>query len=495
MSTFTVTIVISGVSGTVVPPEHDDGAIASRRLARRRTLRAATERHVNYMLKKTEPTAEKSGFYREQVPGLSLIGDIGDEGRGCWSLGGRAFVVAGNALFEVFADWTAQWRGQLQTVTGRVDFAQGLFSLVLVDGPNGYILKLEDNAFGQITDPDFYGSERVSFLDGKFIFVKPDSQMFYWSSGIDAAAQYDALDFASAESSPDKIVGHIVDHREIWFMGENGGEVWNPAPALDQVYARNNGASIEVGNVAVHSLQQVDNSIAWLGHDRRGQGIVWLAGGSGGYTPVRISTNEVEDALASIGDLSGAYAFVYQDAGQTFYCLQIPGAQTTWCWDASTRKWHERAEYLDSSLTPWRVTAHMYAFGTHVVIDADGKLYELDPFEYTYAGNPLYREWTTPHAAVPDRKRVMFDSLRLDITMGNTSSGISPQIELRYSNDGGETWSAWMPRSTGKIGEFGKPVKWDRLGQGRDRVWQIRSTDDAKVSIIGMAVKSKGEKS
>jgi hypothetical protein len=59
---------------------------------------------------------------------------------------------------------------------------------------------------------------------------------------------------------------------------------------------------------------------------------------------------------------------------------------------------------------------------------------------------------------------------------------------MAYSNDGGATWGAWVARSSGKLGEWAKPVKWDRLGQGRDRVWRFRATDDAKVSIIGLHV-------
>jgi hypothetical protein len=377
--------------------------------SRRRTLRAASERHVNYMLKKTEPGNEKAGFFREQVPGLTQLANPGAAIRGCFSLGNRAWFVAGDRLYQLFSDMTYTELGALQTTTGRVEMTQGLFSLVAVDGPFGYALTLADNAFGQITDPDFYGSNRVSFLDGKFQFVRPDTQQFYWSDGIDGATEYDALGFASAESSPDNIVGHIVDHRELWFLGTDSGEVWYPSPGTDQVYARNNGAAIEVGCSAAHTLQQVDNSIAWVGRDRRGQGMVWLAGGSNGYIPIRISTNEVEEAIEKVADLSGAYAWVYQDAGQTFYCLQVPGLTTTWVWDASTRKWHERADFSAGELSRSRADCHMFAFGRHIVGGSDGKLYEIDPWANLNGSDVLYREWTTPHATVPDRKRTFFD--------------------------------------------------------------------------------------
>lgn len=469
----------------------DTTALAARRLARRRTLRAASERHVNYMLKKTEPGNEKAGFYREQVPGLTELANLGAEIRGGWWTGSRLFIAAGSGLYEVFSGWTSLLLGTMNTSTGLVDMAQGLLSLVVVDGPNGYVLTLADNTFARITDADFYGSETVSFLDGKFQFVRPDTQQWYWSDGIDDAATYDALGFESAESAPDDLVGHIVDHREIWLGGTKGFEVWFSAPSGDQVYARNNGATIEVGLAAAHTLKQVDNSVMWVGQDRNGQGIVWLAGGPAGYTPTRASSNELEDALALIDDLSEAYAWVYQDAGQTFYVLQVPGCSTSWVWDASTRKWHERAEHVAGALGLWRADVFVSAFGKKIVGDSDGKLYEIDPYEYTFDGDVIYREWTSPHAAVPSNNFVFFDALSLDITAGETASGADPQIEMRYSDDGGNNWGAWMARSTGQLGEFDEHVKWVGLGRSRARVWQFRCTDDAKVSIINMAVKAK----
>jgi hypothetical protein len=463
-----------------------------RRLSRRRTLRAVSERLVNYMLKRTEPSQEKAGFYREQVPGLVLLAQLDAEIRGAWWTGSRFFVVAGADVLEVADDWTTTTIGTIGTTTGRVEFAQGLFQLVVVDGVAGYVITLASSAFAQITDPDFYPADRVMFLDGKFIFHRVDTQQWFWSSSIDAAEQYDGLDFASAESSPDKITSLIVDHREIWLFGEWSTEVWFSAPSGNQVYARNNGATIEVGCAATFTPQRIDNTVYWLGKDKHGQGIVWSAGGQG-YQPVRISDQSVEDALAKVEDLSGAWAWVYQEAGQTFYVLQVPGVETTWVYDASVRQWHERAELTDrGNLERWRASTHCFAFGTHVVGDEDGSLYQLDPYEWTNAGDPMPRIWVTPHNAIPTRNVVFYESLRLDVTVGETASGVSPNISMRYSDDGGATWGGWLHRSTGQIGQFDTVVEWHRLGSARDRVWEFRTTDDAKVSLIGMSVKAQG---
>lgn len=492
MTDFTVTFDF----GTTQTVDANDAVLtASRRLARRRTPRATIERHIGYMLKKTEPAQEKAGFYREQVPGLTLLATLAGPIRGMYWADTRCFVVAGSVLYELSSSFAAAARGTLATSTGWVEMAHGLYDLMIVDGQNGYIFGLASGSFARITAPAFYGSKRVSNLDGKFQLVRPDTQQFYWTTGVDQGNTYDALDFASAEGAPDNIVAHLVDHRELWFFGVSSTEVWSPYPNGEQVYARNNGAAIEVGCAAAMTPRKIDNTIYWMGYDKLGQGIVWSAGGSSGYTPIRISTQDLEDQVAKLTDVSGSYAWTYQDAGQTFYCLQIPGLESTWVYDASVQKWHERVDLDGANLKRWRADCHVFAFGVHLCGDSDGNVYEIDPYSYTNEGDPIYREWTTPHQADPAQRRVFYSSAVLDMTVGYTDSAVAPSIEMRYSNDAGQTWSAWSPRSTGKVGEYSKRVKWDNLGSGRNRVFQFRTTDDCKASIMGLSIDSKAGRS
>jgi hypothetical protein len=69
----------------------------------------------------------------------------------------------------------------------------------------------------------------------------------------------------------------------------------------------------------------------------------------------------------------------------------------------------------------------------------------------------------------------------------NPSLG-DPQIMLRWSDDGGHTWSNEHWASMGKIGEYGKRVIWRRLGMTtklRDRVYEVSGTDPVKIAIMG----------
>ena len=63
-----------------------------------------------------------------------------------------------------------------------------------------------------------------------------------------------------------------------------------------------------------------------------------------------------------------------------------------------------------------------------------------------------------------------------------------PQVMLRWSDDGGHTWSNEHWASMGKRGEYGTRVIWRRLGMTdklRDRVYEVSGTDPIKIAIMG----------
>jgi hypothetical protein len=65
---------------------------------------------------------------------------------------------------------------------------------------------------------------------------------------------------------------------------------------------------------------------------------------------------------------------------------------------------------------------------------------------------------------------------------------IDPQVMLRWSDDGGHTWSNSHWRSMGKTGAYGTRVIWRRLGMTlklRDRVYEVSGTDPIKIAIMG----------
>jgi hypothetical protein len=372
----------------------------------------------------------------------------------------------------------------------------GIQLFVAANGPS-YIYNADTNVFGQITDPDFPGAVTVGFLDGYFVFNEPNSQKLWVTSLLDGTS-IDPLDFASAEGAPDDIVSLIVDHREVWVFGTNSTEVWYDAGTADFPLQRIQGAFNEIGCAATYSVAKMDNSVFWLGADARGRGIVYRANG---YTGQRISTHAVEWQIQQYGNLSDAIGYTYQQDGHSFYVLIFPQADTTWVYDAATQAWHERAGWSNGVFTRHRSNCQM-AFNNQVIVGdyQNGNIYAFDLD--VYADNGQIQKWLRSWRALPtgqnNLKRTAHHTLQLNCESGvglNLGQGEDPQVMLRWSDDGGHTWSNEHWSGMGKIGEYYRRVFWRRLGMTlklRDRVYEISGTDPVKIAIMGAELQLSG---
>jgi hypothetical protein len=330
----------------------------------------------------------------------------------------------------------------------------------------------------------------VAYLDGYFIFNPPNSQRFYLTALLDGTS-VDPLDFASAEGSSDGLVALIVDHRELWLFGTDSIEVWYDAGLSDFPFVRIQGAFNELGCAAPYSVAKLDNGLFWLGSDARGKGIVYRAEG---YTGKRMSTHAVEWQIQQYGDISDAIGYTYQQDGHAFYVLIFPSANTTWVFDVATQAWHERAGFVNGDFTRHRSNCQM-AYNNEVIVGdyQNGNIYSFDLD--VYADNGQIQKWLRSWRALPtgqnNLKRTTQHSMQLDCETGvglNVGQGEDPQAMLRWSDDGGHTYSNEHWKSLGKIGVFQRRAIWRRLGMTlklRDRVYEVSGTDPVKIAIVG----------
>jgi hypothetical protein len=361
-----------------------------------------------------------------------------------------------------------------------------LTQVMIVDSADyrGYIYTPSTTTFAQITHVDWPTASQAVYQDGYFIVMKPDTDEFYISANEDGTT-WDAADFIRAEGSPDLGVALVSEKRELWYFQEATTEIFYNSGDATFPFERIQGAYMNMGCAAAFSVASLDNSLFWLGRDKRGRNIVLRASG---YTPQRISTHPLEYQIESYSDVSDAFAYAYQQEGHTFYVLTFPTGNATWVYDASTGLWHERQSF--DGLTDRRHLANCYSFcfNKHLVGSwQDGNLYELDLDTYDDNGQMIKRIRAGQHMH-NDRKRVFYHKFELDMEFGvgldGGAQGEDPQAMLRFSDDGGHTWSNEKWASFGKIGERKKRVFWRKLGQSRDRIFEVKITDPVKVVIV-----------
>ena len=456
-----------------------------------RSVNAADNRMVN-LFPEIVPEAGKEPAYLQRAPGLRLLTTVGTGPiRGVNSFNGNLYVVSGEQLIKLDTSYTATVLGNVSGATEPVAMANnGNQLFVACNGPS-YVYNSTTDVLAQITDPDFPGALTVSYLDGYFVFIEPSSQRV-WTTELNDPTSVDPLDFASAEGDPDGLVSSIVNQSQVWLFGTNSVEVWyNAAAGAGFPLERIQGAFNEIGCAATFSVAKLDNGLFWLGQDARGTGMVYRANG---YSGMRISTHAVEWQIQQYDTISDAVAYTYQQDGHSFYVLNFPSANTTWVYDVATQAWHERAGWINGAFTRHRANCQTF-FNNNVTVGdyQNGNIYAFDLEVYT--DHDRVQKWLRSWRALPtgqnNLKRTSQHSLQLDCESGVglvDGQGSDPQIMMRFSDDGGHTWSREQWSGMGRIGEYYHRVFWRRLGMTlklRDRVYEVSGTDPVKVAIMG----------
>ena len=496
-----------------------------------RSVIASCQRSLN-LYAEQNPEDAPVPFTYYPTPGLRALSSppAAGRGRGVYrGSDGRLYVVVGQTLYRVASDWSWTSLGSLyDALTTPVSMSDNQTTLVAVDGTgNGYTVNLNTGVFGTISDPAFYGSPRVDFVDTFFVFAKPGTGQFYISDSN--AVTFDSLYFATKIGASDLLATTAVVHREIWLIGQRTTEIWINSGAPAFPYEIMNGAFIQSGCAAVYSIGQIGDALFWLSEDAQGGRLV-LKGQ--GYQAQRVSTHAIETAIAGYSTVSDAVAYTYQQEGHQFYVLTFPTADKTWCLDITTGQWHERA-WLDDEGREHRhrgVSA-AYCYGENVVQDwQTGQLYAFDLNVYTDAGAPILRRRGFPHmgnnggrvyytqfladlevgrdnnstliglpekALAPDvvaDTALGVDSIPVFLGIDDGALGIEPsKIYLRYSDTRGESWSDPIADDFGATGDFYKSIHFQRLGMARDRVFELFWSSPVRTALNGAFVQAMGE--
>ena len=342
------------------------------------------------------------------------------------------------------------------------------------------------------TDGAFSGGNTVDIVDNYFVYNRPDSQQ--WAASNPLSPITPALSFSSKDGSPDDLVSLIVDHREVYLLGESSSEVWVDVGSFPFPFQRIPGTSTQHGIAAKFSVARLGNSFAYISRNNRGQAQIMMMNG---YVPTRISTHAVEQTLLN-QYIDDAIAWTYQQEGHECYVISFPTLDLTWVYDISTTMWHKWLS-IDTTNTYHRHRGNCSAVfkGKVYVGDFDnGIIYLLDPSNYTDNGNEIRRLRRAPHI-VTDLQREYLEELQIQFQpgVGNQSDpGQIPQAMLRWSNDGGSTWSNEHWTSIGAVGLYKNRAIWRRLGWARDRVFEVVVTDPVNAVIISSNLKaSQGE--
>ena len=388
-------------------------------------------------------------------------------GRGVFVMRGVLYCISGTNFYKIDADGSETLLGTLPGST-KLTLAGNGNEIVF---SNGYIYSA--GTVSAITDPDLPPVSTIDYVDGYVVYAESGQQR-WGCSQLYNGASYDALDFASSESAPDDLVCLRVDHRQVLLFGQETTEIWYNSGAAGSgfPFERLAGGDIEYGCLARLGVAKQDNSVFWLANDRTIRRL-------SGQTPVRVSQHGVEEKLSSYTRVDDCEAFPMNWNGHLMVAFRFPTAGACWVLDVTTNEWHERSTY---GSTTWDVIDTAQCYGRMFVQAAStGAVGYLSDSVYTEFGGILRREWTYPQVYNINTPLV-HSQIDIVARTGTAPLGIIPRINLEISDDGGNTWSLLPSRELGRTGEYSNVVRWNRLGQARDRVYRA-SVDNAAVPV------------
>jgi len=335
----------------------------------------------------------------------------------------------------------------------------------------------------QITDPNFSPANTVAYFDGYFCFDKAGTNQFFLSS-LNDGTQYSSLDYASANTNPGFVLAVWQIHEMLTPGCQRALETWYDAGTLDFPFARFDGGTIQRGLAGSQAFALEDNTVFWLGED----GVAYR---QNGFTPVRISTHALEAQWSKYPMFGDCFCMNLTWNGHKWIVFTFPSGKATFVYDVSTSLWHQRISWSaqNQDVGGWRVNClAFWNNGWYVGDMLSGRIGVLSDGAFTEWGNTILA-LTTSNPRHLDRRRMFMPVFELDVETGvglATGQGSNPQWMLDWSDDGARTWSQQqLWRSAGALGDYTVRLRWNRMGQARQRVWRLQMTDPVKRAIIG----------
>tara|TARA_R110000868_G_scaffold21274_2_gene88434 strand:- start:1716 stop:3155 length:1440 start_codon:yes stop_codon:yes gene_type:complete len=420
---------------------------------------------------------------------VASTGTVENENRGSHEMNGVPYFVNGTQLYSlvetIVGGVPVHTLTSLGTVAGtvRVSMADnGSQLMILVPGGAGYIFTHTANTFVTITDVDFTANglpQFVVFVDSYFVCTTNTKKFI--SSAPNNGTSWNALDYGTAESDPDDTVAPVVFKNQLFIAGSETIEAFQNIGGTDFPFQRT-GLFLQKGVYAPYSLINVQDSFMFIGGGSNESPAVWALSGN---STVKVSTIPIDSILQVLSStqLAAVFSWAYAQNGAYFVGFTLPN--TTFVYDLTSKRWHERKSVVSGELGAFRVSSMVQAYNHILCGDTvDGRIGHLDPAIYSEYNADIIRTVSTqPFQNTMNSFSVPSIELTVESGVGNTTV-LNPQISMDRSKDG-KTWSDPRTRSIGKAGEYDRRAVWRRNGYvNRFEIFRFTLTDQVKPVII-----------
>lgn len=381
---------------------------------------------------------EETGVALQSRPGLvdrnrTVGANVTQVFRADGVLSGKEYAVSGGYLYE---DGISI--GALDG-SGPVSIAGNELGIMVACGASLWFY--DGVTLAAVNFPDKANVAKVFAGASRFWAIRADTGKIYWTPSLDTTV--DGLDFATAESLPDRLLDGIwIDDIAVLF-GSESVEFWPNTSAAPPI-APLEGRVFSRGIKATGCVTQWGETFAWVGADN--------AVYANGDSPQAISTPGMQALIEESTECS-LWAFVLE--GQDFLALRINGR--TFVRGSRNGAWSEFQSYGVSNWLPRCYSDGIFGCSNGKTARWGGYADFGGVIDHTFRGGfPV------------NSGGVVISNILLRTNTGQTEyltgDYADPVVEMRLSRNLGKTWSEWRARTLGEQGDYRKKVQWNACG-------------------------------
>lgn len=424
----------------------------------------------------------RAEYVLHRVPGLSAFGTSSQTGY-------RGSIVVAGVLYSAFHSKLDKWSeaGGVSTNVGSLNGTKkGFFSSdnastpnkVFVD-PDGNIATFTPSSVTNSFDSDLPAVSSVAPFHGYHIFLNGKGEI--WATGLNAVT-VDALSFTTDQAIGAGVRGVTWADRFLAF-GSRGIGVYSDAGTSPFPLARVTGIPRGIaGPYCVSGYEDnFQRGLHFVGDDNKVYRL-------DGLTPTPVSPPDLDGLIEAVSDKTTLEMSSYISRGHGMIELSCPA--WSWVLNTSTGWWHEKAKYLGLRS---RVAGSVYAFNKWLTGDTDsGNMLEITKAAQLDVDKPITTQvWSNPVQKYPANIRV--PSIWIDMTLGVGDAegedpiATDPDIEVDWSDDGGQTFSTPRIRKIGRQAEAKTRVRMNQCGRSKSqgRIIRVKQSSPVHFGLTG----------
>lgn len=350
-------------------------------------------------------------------------------------LGSSLFGVSGSHLYRDAAD--------LGAIDGLGPVSMAGYENLLFTNAGASIWGYDGSALAAIAFPDGADVARILIGGSRLVAIRKDTGQFYWTDPL--GSTIDALDFATAENQPDRLLDMVFIDGILLLFGAETVEFWPNTTDDDLPFQPLQGRVIEKGIRETGCATTIGSTFAWVTNEHQ--------------VCLQDENNIISNPglQARIAKSNSASLFTFLLDGIEFLALRLD--TETQVWSFHTKMWSEFSSETHTNWIPQCAAGEI--FGSSV----DGKTIAWSD-DYEDLGGVLKRLFRAGFPLNAGGLKINNVGLRTNVGQTGFLAGeyANPKAEMHLSRDAGQTWGDWRQAALGEQGNYRKKVQWRSCG-------------------------------